>query len=119
VDPARVIAAGFSDGATYALSLGLANGALFQRVMAFSPGFATLEEPEGSPRIFISHGRRDPVLPVEACSRRIVRALREVGYDVTYREFDGAHTVPEEVARDAALWLFEGAKDATSQSVGR
>ena len=39
VDPARLAIGGFSDGATYALSLGLINGDLFRRVVAFSPGF--------------------------------------------------------------------------------
>lgn len=31
--------AGFSDGASYALSLGLPNGNLFSHIVAFSPGF--------------------------------------------------------------------------------
>ena len=32
-------ASGFSDGASYALSLGAANGDLFTHIAAFSPGF--------------------------------------------------------------------------------
>lgn len=39
IDPARVGIGGFSDGASYALSLGLTNGDLFDHVIAFSPGF--------------------------------------------------------------------------------
>jgi hypothetical protein len=39
VDPTRLALGGFSDGATYALSLGLVNGDLFPRIVAFSPGF--------------------------------------------------------------------------------
>lgn len=39
IDPARIAVGGFSDGATYAIALGLVNGDLFQRVAAFSPGF--------------------------------------------------------------------------------
>jgi predicted esterase len=39
VDPARLGIAGFSDGASYALSLGLPNGDLFSHIIAFSPGF--------------------------------------------------------------------------------
>jgi phospholipase/carboxylesterase len=38
-DPEKIAIAGFSDGASYALSLGLANGDLFKSVLAFSPGF--------------------------------------------------------------------------------
>src|SRR5688572_1982500 len=39
VDPERITVGGFSDGASYAISLGLQNGDLFRRVLAFSPGF--------------------------------------------------------------------------------
>jgi phospholipase/carboxylesterase len=31
--------------------------------------------------------------------------LRRAGYDVRYREFDGPHTVPADVAREAVDWL--------------
>ena len=39
VDPGRIAVSGFSDGASYALSLGLTNGTLLTHVLAFSPGF--------------------------------------------------------------------------------
>ena len=105
VDPGRVVVAGFSDGASYALGLGLANGDLFGRVVAFSPGFVPGSAREGRPAVFVSHGEADDVLPVERTSRRIVPALRDDGYDVTYREFPGGHAVPPEVAREAVGWL--------------
>ena len=105
VDPTRVAIGGFSDGASYALSLGLTNGDLFTHVLAFSPGFAAPAGRVGSPRIFVSHGTRDAVLPIDRCSRRIVPTLRRNGYGVTYREFEGGHTVPPEVAREAADWF--------------
>jgi len=76
VDPSRVASSGFSDGASYALSLGLANGDLFRSILAFSPGFVAPAEPRGTPRVFSSHGTRDAVLPIERCSRRIVPDLR-------------------------------------------
>lgn len=105
VDPACVAIGGFSDGASYALSLGLGNGDLFRHVLAFSPGFAAPPPPLGKPRIFISHGVRDTVLPIDRCSRRLVPALRRAGYDVTYHEFDGGHGVPPEVGRAAVSWF--------------
>ena len=105
VDPGRVAVAGFSDGASYALGLGLANGDLFGRVVAFSPGFVAGTARAGRPAVFVSHGDADDVLPVEQTSRRIVPALRDDGYDVTYREFAGGHTVPPEVAGEAVDWL--------------
>jgi phospholipase/carboxylesterase len=105
VDPTRVAIGGFSDGASYALSLGLANGDLFSRVVAFSPGFVAEVEPRGSPRLFVSHGTRDEILPIETCGRRIVNDARRMGYDVRFVEFDGGHEVPAEVAETAMDWL--------------
>ena len=100
-----VAVAGFSDGASYALSLGLTNGDLFRSVVAFSAGFIALGEPKGRPRLFISHGTHDSVLPIGQTSRRGVPRLRAAGYTVKYREFDGDHEVPSRVAREAVAWL--------------
>ena len=105
VDPARIAAGGFSDGATYALSLGLINGDLFSRVVAFSPGFVVDGTPHGTPRFFISHGGSDPILPIDRCGRRIVSELRKRGYDVTFREFDDGHEIPASIARDGMRWV--------------
>jgi len=108
LDPARVGVAGFASGASYALSLGLENGELFGSVLAFSPGFVTPRHPRGSPRVFIAHGTADDVLDIDACSRALVPRLRAMGYGVTYREFDGKHDVPPEVASVAARWFAGG-----------
>lgn len=105
VDPSRFAIGGFSDGASYALSLGITNGDLFSDVIAFSPGFMAPTAQTGAPRIYISHGTRDNVLPIERCSRRIAPQLERAGYDLTYREFDGAHTIPPEINRGAAEWF--------------
>ena len=109
IDPARVAIGGFSDGASYALSLGLGNGDLFSHVIAFSPGFMAPARSVGRPRCYVSHGIRDAVLPIARCSRRIVPALERAGHDVRYREFDGPHVVPADLAREAAAWLAAGA----------
>src|SRR3954451_215827 len=101
VDPARVAIAGFSDGASYALSLGLANGDLFGRVLAFSPGFVAAGPRHGRPRGVVSPGGRDGGVPVDDTSRDLVPGLRRDGYEVEYREFDGGHVVPPEIAREA------------------
>jgi phospholipase/carboxylesterase len=105
VDPARVALGGFSDGASYAISLGLANGDLFPRVAAFSPGFVISAEPHGKPRFFISHGTADQILPIDQCSRVIVPRLKGMGYDVNFREFEGRHEVPAPVADEALQWI--------------
>jgi phospholipase/carboxylesterase len=102
VDPKRLAICGFSDGASYALSLGLTNGDLFTHVIAFSPGFAALGERHGRPPVFVTHGTEDHVLPVDRCSRRLVPWLRDAGHEVIYREFAGGHEVPLALAAEAA-----------------
>jgi phospholipase/carboxylesterase len=105
IDPARIAIGGFSDGATYGLSLGLINGDLFRSVVAFSPGFVIDGMPHGKPRVFIAHGTRDHILPIDRCGRRVAAGLISRGYDVTFREFDGDHEIPADVARDGMTWL--------------
>lgn len=105
VDPEHLAIGGFSDGASYALSLGITNGTLLGHVIAFSPGFMAPTGQEGAPRFFISHGTEDRVLPIDRCSRRIVPQLQRVGYDVRYLEFAGGHAVPGDIAREAVDWF--------------
>lgn len=103
VDPRAVVIGGFSDGASYALSVGLMNGDLFSDIVAFSPGFMRPLRPlrpAARPRVFVAHGAADPVLPVER-GRAIATQLAAEAYEVAYAEFDGAHVVPAPLAREA------------------
>jgi predicted esterase len=108
LDYRRLALTGFSDGASYALSLGLTNGDLFTHLIAFSPGFRAPAQRRGKPPIFVSHGTQDKVLPIEHSRRRIFPQLDREGYEVRYREFDGPHTVPQSIARDALEWFTSG-----------
>jgi phospholipase/carboxylesterase len=105
VDPARLAVGGFSDGATYAIALGLNNGDLFKLVAAFSPGFVIDGAPQGMPRFFISHGTRDRILPIDRCGRRVAAELKTRGYQVTLREFNGGHEIPGDVMREGLRWV--------------
>lgn len=104
VDPRHIAVGGFSDGASYALSLGIDNGDLFTHIIAFSPGFADPSGLAGEPRLFVSHGTQDNILPIDQSSRFVVPLLRQIGYDVHYMEFEGAHTVPEHILRESYRW---------------
>lgn len=114
IDPARIVVGGFSDGASYALSLGLANGRLLHAILAFSPGYAAPPRIKGRPEIYVSHGTDDRVLPIGRCSRRLVPLLRAAGYDVRYREFPGGHVVPPENASEALTWALRPAEAQVS-----
>lgn len=107
IDGNRLAIGGFSDGASYALSVGLTNGDLFSHILAFSPGFYYTVDAHGKPAIFISHGTFDEVLPINACSRRIVPRLQEKDYDVVYHEFDGPHIIPAHISLEAVKWFVE------------
>ena len=63
VDPACLAIGGFSDGASYAVSLGLTNGDLFSHVLAFSPGFAARRG--GA----VARGCSSPTARTTACCR--------------------------------------------------
>ena len=105
VRPDRLVVSGFSDGASYALGLGLANGDLVTHVVAFAPGFVPAAPAVGRPAVLITHGTDDPVLPIGRTSRVIVPRLEEQGYDVRYEEFPGGHEVPGDLAAEAVAWL--------------
>jgi phospholipase/carboxylesterase len=103
--PARLRIGGFSDGASYSLSVGLTNGDLFPRILALSPGFCGPAQPRGKPQLYFTHGTRDDILPIDITSRRIVPMLQRAGYSVEYHEFDGMHETPPEITRPAFEWL--------------
>lgn len=105
IDAARVFLGGFSDGASYAISLGLLNGDLFKGVLAFSPGFVIEGPWVGKPRFYISHGKQDRILPIEKCGRRIAADLNAEAYGVTLTEFEGGHEIPAAVRSEAFRWL--------------
>lgn len=109
VDPEKVALAGFSDGATYSLTLGLTNGDLFRKVIAFSPSGPVFLERRGTPPIFISHGTNDTVLPFADTRDYTVPTLTKKGYTVRFEQFTGGHTVPSDIASTAFAWWLAGA----------
>ncbi|MBL8961156.1 MAG: phospholipase, partial [Gemmatimonadetes bacterium] len=98
VDPRRMCLAGFSDGATYTLALGRANGDLFPRLAAFSPGGLLQTPVTGKPAVHVVHGTNDEVLPFAVSRDVIVPTLRSDGYPVTFESFSGGHGLPVELA---------------------
>jgi phospholipase/carboxylesterase len=105
IDSCRVVLGGFSDGASYALSLGIRNARAIHGVVAFSPGFVIpAPEPERLP-VFLRHGTNDQILPINSTSRRLVTALRDAAFEVDYEEFDGPHTMRPEDAHVALRWV--------------
>ena len=109
VDPRRLAIAGFSDGASYALSVGLTNGDLFSHVIAYSPEFVAAPIRYGKPPIFITHGVQDPVLSVNF-TENIVRQLKGAGYNVEYKGFSGGHFMPPDLVKESFRWFAGGGR---------
>ncbi len=103
---ARIAFAGYSDGASYALSIGITNGDLVSHVIAFSGGFMSVFVQEGAPKVFIAHGLQDEQLPAESSGRSHAAKLTAAGYDVQYVEFNGPHAIqPAIVAMAVEFFL--------------
>jgi phospholipase/carboxylesterase len=111
IDPKRIAIEGFSDGASYALSLGITNGDLFRTIIALSPGFAAAAGAHGKPRVWISHGTEDRVLPIDGTSRRLAPALERSGFNMRYTEFEGGHTAPAWLTKAAVDWWLGADED--------
>lgn len=106
VDPKRVVLLGFSDGAGYALCLGLENPQLFSGVVALSPGFAKVPDRIGiGQRIFIAHGRSDRTLPLRT-ARGIAESLGSFPLSVRFFPFDGDHVMTREAVVAGLAFAF-------------
>jgi phospholipase/carboxylesterase len=109
VDPARIGLAGFDDGATYALWLGLKNGDLFTRLGAYSPCSNIPNTRTGMPVLFVSHGVDDQVAPIDDCSRNMVPRLTGAGYTVDFVEYasvgGNGHFMTDAVMAEAMMFL--------------
>ena len=105
VDRSRTVLAGFSDGATFALAMGMARAYPFAALIAWSPGIAIrTADPQRGRRVYISHGRSDPILKCETTCNDIVPLIQSEGAAVTFLPFDGGH--------DAPVWLKDTFLDA-------
>lgn len=122
IDASRISIAGFSDGASYAMTLGLLNGDLFKHVIAFSPRFVAAPDPQDTrrhPQFFISHGMRDEVMPISTATQRIVAPLERAGVNVEYVEFEAGHRIPPKIAKHAIEWLTKSSAAARDKRRGQ
>ena len=87
VDRQRLWLGGFSDGASYSLSLGISYGDVFRKIFAGAPGVMQPIEANGKPPIFHrartagphdAHRRDQPEVPAEAESAGVRRHLSRI-----------------------------------------
>jgi dienelactone hydrolase len=114
IDPDRIFLSGMSNGGIGAYLIGAHHARRFAAVIPMASGLDTvlmpfLENFQQTP-LYIIHGKRDQVMPVEL-SRSIVDTLSELNYSHVYREHDrihpiaGGHFFPREELGDLVTWL--------------
>ncbi len=113
VDPARQALVGYSDGATYALAVGLSNPRVFAAVMAWAAGFlaidtANLAPDDPKPRVLLEYGTQDQLFPFDRVALPMRQALEGLGYTVTFRADEGGIHWPSPGFQPAALDWFLG-----------
>ncbi len=109
--PEQTVFGGFSMGSVMSYSLGLgADRPAPAGILAFS-GFVPIVEgwqpdlaSRQDTRVFIAHGRRDPVMEV-GFARRARELLEAGGLDVEYHESDAAHHIDPAHVEPAVAWL--------------
>ncbi|WP_249870705.1 alpha/beta hydrolase [Oceanobacillus saliphilus] len=110
IDPDKVFLGGFSQGAILSMVLGLTMGSRIHGVMAFSgyiPAFvkeAYSIQPASHLEVFLSHGEKDPVFPLEwgEANRDY---FSQLGASVSYYTYPEGHTISAENYRDFRAWL--------------
>jgi phospholipase/carboxylesterase len=107
LDPTRVFALGYSNGANVASTVmfiepGILQGAiLFRPMVVYEP---TEKNDLAGSAVFISAGRMDPIVP-ESSVERLVELFESAHAEVTLKwQLGGHNLVPREV-REAADWL--------------
>ena len=79
IDRSRVALGGVSDGANYALNMGLAYGDSFNHLMIFSAGTFAPFRRQGKPEVFLAHGTHDEQMPIDRTGRKFAAQLKERG----------------------------------------
>jgi phospholipase/carboxylesterase len=98
----RQILAGYSQGAMIAAHTAFTTDEPLEALVLLSGTFVDEDAwRAGMPRrrglrVFVSHGRRDGILPFDA-AERLQRAMRDAGLRVTWTPFDGGHEIPATV----------------------
>jgi phospholipase/carboxylesterase len=112
VDPERQALLGYSDGASYALSIGLSNPRMFSAVMGWAAGFVVVDssrvgDGDPKPQILLEYGTHDPMFPFERVALPMRQRLTSAGYQVVFRVDEGGRHWPSSEFRPEALdWFF-------------
>ena len=113
INPKQIVLMGFSQGSSMAYSIALTEPHRLMGMVAMSGRLpderllklAPAEHLKNFP-IFVSHGLYDDILPIHN-GRESERRLRELQFNVTYKEYPMAHQVSSACLADISNWLTE------------
>ena len=113
IDERRQAMIGYSDGASYALSIGLSNPQIFRAVMAWAAGFVVYDDTfiaDGDPKpdLLLEYGTHDEVCPFEQSALPMRARLEEAGYRVEFRVDEGGRHWPSGYFQREALDWYAG-----------
>jgi phospholipase/carboxylesterase len=120
VDAGRQALLGYSDGASYALSVGLSNPHLFRAVMGWAAGFIALDptfnlDADRKPLVLLEYGTHDQLFPFERVAIPMRENLRKAGYTVEFRvDQGGKHWPSPDFLPEALDWFFSEPWEARS-----
>ncbi len=126
VDPDRIYLTGMSNGGIGTWVIGVHHATAFGGLAPMASGldevlFPFLENLRDTP-VYIIHGAKDQVMPVEL-SRSIVTELNRLGYPFVYREHDrvhpmaGGHFFPREELPELVAWFGSRRRDPVPKRV--
>ena len=110
LDPARLYALGFSQGAMMTGGLlltrpeGLAGAIMLSGYLPLGLGLPTREEAVAGAPVFLAHGVHDSVIPIRY-GRQARDELTRLRADLTYREYPMDHMIAPDELSDIAAWL--------------
>ena len=120
VDAGRQALLGYSDGASYALSVGLSNPHLFRAVMGWAASFIALDptfnlDADRKPAVLLEYGTHDEIFPFERVAVPMRENLRKAGYTVEFRvDQGGKHWPSSDFLPEALDWFFSEPWEARS-----
>jgi predicted esterase len=126
IDPDRIILTGMSNGGIGAYLIGSHHAARLAGIAPMASGLDDVllpfvENLRHTP-VYIIHGKRDEVMPVDM-SRSMVKELARLGYTYVYREHDrvhpmaGGHFFPREELPALVAWFGAQRRDPLPKTI--
>lgn len=112
IERSHQVLIGYSDGASYALSLALSNPGFFDAALCWAAGFAMMDrkavgKEDRRTRLYLEYGTADPLFPFDQIALPMRENLERAGYEVKFSVDEGGRHWPSGSFQHEALdWYF-------------